>query len=66
LTDRIVIAGASGFIGSYLADAFRREGADVTLIGRNGPDASWGDTAAITRLVDGADLVINLAGKSEN
>lgn len=66
MTDRIVLAGASGFIGSALADAYRREGADVKLIGRDGPDASWGDTAAITRLVDGADLVINLAGKSVN
>lgn len=66
MTGRIVLAGASGFIGSYLADAFRREGADVKLVGRAGPDASWGDTAAITDLVDGADLVINLAGKSVN
>ncbi|GAA4267595.1 epimerase [Frondihabitans peucedani] len=66
MTDRIVLAGASGFIGSHLADAFRREGADVALIGRTGPDAAWGDTSAITRLVDGADLVINLAGKSVN
>lgn len=66
MTDRIVLAGASGFIGSYLAEAFRREGADVKLVGRSGPDASWGDTAAITRLVDGADLVVNLAGKSVN
>ncbi|BDZ49459.1 NAD-dependent epimerase [Frondihabitans sucicola] len=62
--DRIVLAGASGFIGSSLTEAFRRDGADVKLIGRRGPDASWGDTAAITRLVDGADLVVNLAGKS--
>jgi hypothetical protein len=66
MTDRIVLAGASGFIGSYLAEAFRREGADVKLVGRSGPDASWGDTATITRLVDGADLVVNLAGKSVN
>lgn len=66
MTDRIVLAGASGFIGSALADAFRSEGADVALIGRNGPGAQWGDTAAITALLDGADLVINLAGKSVN
>jgi hypothetical protein len=66
MTDHIVIAGASGFIGTYLADAFRAEGARVSLIGRNGPDARWGDTEGIARLLDGADLVINLAGKSVN
>ena len=66
MTDRIVIAGASGFIGHYLAAAYRARGADVRLIGRAGPDASWGDTAAITRLLDGAELLINLAGKSVN
>ena len=66
MSDRIVIAGASGFIGTYLADAFRADGADVRLIGRSGPDAAWGDTPAITRLLDGADLLINMAGKSVN
>lgn len=66
MSERIVIAGASGFIGRYLARAFRAEGADVRLIGRGGPDAAWGDTAAITALLDGADLLINLAGKSVN
>ncbi|GAA1444527.1 epimerase [Leifsonia poae] len=64
MSERIVIAGASGFIGAYLADAFRRRGASVALIGRNGPDASWGDPESILRVVDGADLLINLAGKS--
>ena len=66
MTDRIVIAGASGFIGQYLAAAFRADGAEVALIGRGGPDAAWGDTAAITGLLDGADLLINMAGKSVN
>jgi uncharacterized protein len=64
--DRIVIAGASGFIGTYLAREFRAEGADVRLIGRDGQDASWGQTAAITELLEGADLLINMAGKSVN
>ncbi len=66
MAERIVIAGASGFIGRYLADAFRADGADVALIGRDGPDASWGSTAAITDLLEGADLLVNLAGKSVN
>ncbi len=80
---RVVIAGASGFIGTRLADAYRAGGADVALIGRRpdsasppagagsgekkkAPDAQWDDQPAITRLIDGADLLINLAGKSVN
>jgi NAD dependent epimerase/dehydratase family enzyme len=66
MSSRVVIAGASGFIGQYLARAYRDAGATVSLIGRDGPDAAWGDTAAITTLLDGADLLINLAGKSVN
>ncbi|MFD1714038.1 epimerase [Amnibacterium flavum] len=64
MAERIVLAGASGFIGSYLADAFRAEGAEVVFIGRSGADASWGDTARITELLDGSALLINMAGKS--
>lgn len=63
---RIVLAGASGFIGERLISALAARGDEVALIGRAGPDARWGDIAAITALVDGADAVINLAGKSVN
>lgn len=63
---RVVIAGASGFIGTYLVEAYRSEGAHVTTIGRSASDVSWGDTLGIARAIDGADLVINLAGKSVN
>lgn len=66
MSQRIVIAGASGFIGHYLADAFRASGAVVQTIGRAGADAQWGDAAGILRLIDGADVVVNLAGKSVN
>ena len=64
MTKRIVLAGGSGFIGRYLAAAFRADGDQVSIIGRTGPDAAWGDTEAITKLLDGADLLVNLAGKS--
>ena len=64
--DRVVLAGASGFIGDYLTAAYRSRGAEVTRIGRRGPDARWGNTAAITDALDGADVLINLAGKSVN
>jgi len=59
----VVIAGASGFMGTRLRAAFAAAGEPVRTVGRTG-DATWGDTAAIARLVDGADLVVNLAGKS--
>ncbi|NIJ04972.1 epimerase [Frigoribacterium faeni] len=64
MTEHVVIAGASGFIGQHLAAAWRARGARVSEIGRSGPDARWGDTAAITALLEGADLLVNLAGKS--
>jgi NAD dependent epimerase/dehydratase family enzyme len=63
---RVVVAGASGFMGRRLVAARRRAGEDVRTIGRSGADAAWGDTAAITRLLDGADLLVNLAGRSVN
>lgn len=62
----VVIAGASGFMGRYLTQHYRDLGATVLTVGRGTADAQWGDTSAITRLVDGSDLVINLAGKSVN
>ncbi|WP_420366256.1 DUF1731 domain-containing protein [Curtobacterium sp. L3-7] len=64
-TGRAVIAGASGFVGRYLQDAFREEGYDVVTIGRTG-DAVWGNTLRIRELVDGAAIVVNMAGKSVN
>ena len=64
--ERIVIAGASGFIGRYLAEHYRAQGATVRLIGRSGADVRWDDAAGIRAAVSGADLVINLAGKSVN
>lgn len=64
---RIVIAGASGFIGRRLTRHFRAQGAEVATIGRGeSADASWGDAAGIRRVIDGADVLVNLAGKSVN
>jgi uncharacterized protein len=63
---RIVIAGASGFLGRYLSDRFRSAGDTVSTIGRSGSDANWGDSEAISALLDGSDVLINLAGKSVN
>jgi uncharacterized protein len=66
VADRIVVAGPSGFIGKYLVAAFRADGHTVHTIGRRGSDARWDDPAAIEALIDGSDLVVNLAGRSVN
>lgn len=63
---RVVLAGASGFIGGALQRELREEGYEVVLIGRASPALAWHDSAAIDAAVDGASLVINLAGKSVN
>jgi uncharacterized protein (TIGR01777 family) len=53
---RCVIAGGTGQVGTILARAFRADGHDVIVFGRHGSmDA-----------VDGADVVVNLAGRSVN
>ena len=59
----VVIAGASGFIGTHFRRGFADAGWQVRTVGRSG-DAVWGDTAAITGLLEGAELLVNLAGKS--
>lgn len=66
MTARVVVAGASGFIGTRLVEVHRDRGAAVTTIGRGGADVAWNDEAGIRRALDGADLLVNLAGKSVN
>jgi len=66
VTERIVIAGGSGFVGRYLQQHYRASGAEVVLVGRAGPDVRWDDAAGLRTAVTGADAVINLAGKSVN
>lgn len=63
-TRRAVLAGASGFIGQRLVRELTTDGYRVHLVGRSGPDARWGEPDRIAALVDGADLLINLAGRS--
>ncbi|WP_343925250.1 epimerase [Rhodoglobus aureus] len=60
-----VIAGASGFVGTALVQAFRDDGYDVRLIGRSA-EVTWNDPAGIARVIDGSAVVINMAGKSVN
>jgi NAD dependent epimerase/dehydratase family enzyme len=60
---RAVVAGAGGFIGEALVASLTEDGYDVVTVGRSGP-VRWDDPARVARVVDGADLVVNLAGKS--
>jgi NAD dependent epimerase/dehydratase family enzyme len=61
-----VVAGASGFVGCALVRAFREDGYNVRTVGRAGADVAWGDGLGIRNVVDGAEIVVNLAGKSVN
>lgn len=63
---KIVIAGGSGFIGACLADQFGRSGYEVLVISRGNPYIRWDDEAAIIQALEGAVMLINLAGKSVN
>lgn len=72
---RIVIAGGSGFLGLSLATFFTAKGATVVLLSRSEPKQSgdwrycrW-DGRSVgdwCKEIDGADAVINLAGRSVN
>lgn len=69
---KIVMPGGTGQIGRVLADALRRRGDEVVVLSRGaarGPGGvAWdGRTlGAWAREVDGADAVINLAGRTVN
>jgi uncharacterized protein len=70
---KIVIPGGTGQVGTVLARAFFRDGHEVVVLGRSPKPAPWrvvrwdptklGDWA---KELEGADVVINLAGRSVN
>ena len=67
---KIVIPGGTGHLGRILTDSFRRRGDEVVVLSRNveAPARLWdGRTLADwAEEVDGADVVINLAGRNVN
>jgi uncharacterized protein (TIGR01777 family) len=70
---KIVIPGGSGQVGTLLARAFQARGDDVVVLSRRPTAVPWrmvkwdpGGGGAWMREVDGADVVINLAGHSVN
>lgn len=71
MTRRIVIPGGSGAAGQLLARHFHRRGDSVTVLSRRKLQTAWrtvqwnGATLGPwAREIDGADIVINLAGRS--
>ncbi len=70
---KIVIPGGSGQVGTILARAFHSEGHEVVVLSRSAATAPWRVATWDGRTVggwaaemDGADVVINLAGRSVN
>ena len=61
---KIVIAGGTGFIGQYLNKRFCEEGFEVLTISRDANHINWNDTGKIINSLEGAEVIINLAGKS--
>jgi uncharacterized protein len=71
---KIAIPGGTGQVGTMLARAFHKDGHEVIVFGRRSPNpAPWGverwdlaDVSSWAHRLDGADAVINLAGRSVN
>lgn len=63
---RVVLGGSTGFIGQELHRRWRAAGREVVTVSRRGADLTWDDQAGIDAAVDGAGLVVGLAGMSVN
>ena len=61
---RIVIPGGSGHLGTLLARDFQRRGDEVIVLSRNPQLQPWKVEPWSRAVFDGADVVINLAGRS--
>ena len=61
---KIVIAGGTGFIGSYLNERFTELGFKVYIISRGSNHLNWKDDKSIVNALENAEMLINLTGKS--
>jgi len=66
MKSKIVIAGGTGFVGTYLRDKFLQAGCEVVIISRDKAHVSWNDRSALQAALNNASMVINLAGKTIN
>lgn len=63
---KIVLAGGTGFIGNYLQQKFVEKGYEVLIISRQKNCIQWQNFDEIVNALNGAEMLINLAGKSVN
>ena len=70
---KIVIPGGSGQVGTILARAFQSDGHEVVVLSRRASNTPWRTVVWDAETlggwaseIDGADVVINLAGRSVN
>jgi uncharacterized protein (TIGR01777 family) len=58
-THKVAMSGATGFVGSHLSETFRTRGCDIVPLGRA---AFQSGTDKLAELMEGVDIVVNLAG----
>jgi uncharacterized protein (TIGR01777 family) len=63
---KVVLAGGTGFVGQDFAQRFRKLGYEVLIISRQPGHIAWKDSDGIRQALEGAEMLINLAGKSVN
>ncbi|WP_337035319.1 TIGR01777 family oxidoreductase [Paenibacillus illinoisensis] len=63
---KVVLAGGTGFVGQDFAQRFRKHGYEVLIISRQPGHIAWEDSDGIRQALEGAEMLINLAGKSVN
>ncbi|HZG76654.1 MAG TPA: TIGR01777 family oxidoreductase [Paenibacillus sp.] len=63
---KIALAGGTGFIGNDFRLRFERLGYDVVDISRRPGHVAWNDAEGIVQALEGAELLINLAGRTVN
>lgn len=61
---KVVLAGGTGFIGTFFEEKFQELGYEVKIISRQSPHISWDNNMGILEALENADMLINLAGKS--
>jgi uncharacterized protein (TIGR01777 family) len=64
MNKKIIIAGATGFVGKYLTKKFTDSGYQVIIISRQQQHVTWDNNNAIKEALENSAMLINLAGKS--
>ncbi|RFB18865.1 TIGR01777 family protein [Bacillus sp. HNG] len=63
---KVVLAGGTGFVGTYFSKRFTELGYVVNVISRNASNITWDDKEGIIQALEDSEILINLAGKSVN